>query len=408
MTCRLCCRFVTAPTLRLRGLTACQRETFDFRYKWKDRLVDGKYVLQGLQGSQIVWSEKNKTWSVTNMFGAGHSTLRLSEVKSEYPAGRLAWHLHLTDECGDSEETSKLLHLTSCGDDDFNCNDGTCVDIKTRCDLNNDCPDSSDEKNCTLLIKPPIYISYVAPPKPADHTKNTIEIKLTILNILNIDIVQSKIKVQFKLVMSWYDSRLHYKNLKASEYYNWISLESDIWYPVLVFHNTEEKENTLNDEKSVISILREGNNFSQSSLSWLENAHIYKGSENKLKLSRTYDVNFICNYNLFWWPFDTQHCTMNISVEDQNFLQLAHPDLIEWVGETEVDEYRFTTTKVSNETFEDKMLGICVKFTFKRNIFGAIMTIYIPSTLIVFVSYLTTIFNNKQWFGHIITINLTV
>ena len=99
---------------------------------------------------------------------------------------------------------------------------------------------------------------------------------------------------------------------------------------------------------------------------------------------------------------------MNISVEDQNFLQLAHPDLIEWVGETEVDEYRFTTTKVSNETFEDKMLGICVKFTFKRNIFGAIMTIYIPSTLIVFVSYLTTIFNNKQWFGHIITINLTV
>ena len=79
MTCRLCCRFVTAPTLRLRGLTACQRETFDFRYKWKDRLVDGKYVLQGLQGSQIVWSEKNKTWSVTNMFGARHSTLRLRE-----------------------------------------------------------------------------------------------------------------------------------------------------------------------------------------------------------------------------------------------------------------------------------------------------------------------------------------
>ena len=35
------------------------------------------------------------------------------------------------------------------------------------------------------------------------------------------------------------------------------------------------------------------------------------------------------------------------------------------------------------------------------------MTIYIPTTLIVIVSYLTTFFSNRQWFGHIITINLT-
>ena len=77
-------------------------------------------------------------------------------------------------------------------------------------------------------------------------------------------------------------------------------------------------------------------------------------------------------------------------------------------GAKEVEEYSFTNTEVSNQTFEDGMVGICVKLSFKRNIFGAIMTIYIPSTLIVFVSYLTTIFNNKQWFGHIITINLTV
>ena len=338
----------------------------------------------------------------------------LTAPQTEYPAGRLAWQVSLTEECEDrgqrtedSPLTSQVLHLTSCGDDDFNCNDGTCIDIRARCDLNNDCPDSSDEKNCTILIKPSSYIPYVAPPKPVNHHKNPIEIKLSILNILNIDIVQSKIKVQFKLMMSWYDSRLRYKNLKVSEYYNWINSEFKIWYPQLGFHNTESKESTVIDEKSVISVFREGNNFTHSPLESLENAHIYKGSENKLRLSRTYDVDFICNYNLFWYPFDTQNCRMNISVEDQNFLQLTHPGLIQWIGAKEVEEYRFTDTKVSNETFEDGEMGICVRFRFKRNIFGAIMTIYIPSTLIVFVSYLTTIFNNKQWFGHIITINLT-
>ena len=125
-------------------------------------------------------------------------------------------------------------------------------------------------------------------------------------------------------------------------------------------------------------------------------------------LSRTYDVDFICNYNLFWFPFDTQTCKMNFSIEDQNFLQLNHLPLVEWVGAKEVEEYSFTNTEVSNQAFEDGMVGICVRLSFKRNIFGAFMTIYIPTTLIVFVSYLTTIFNNKQWFGHIITINLTV
>ena len=103
-----------------------------------------------------------------------------------------------------------------------------------------------------------------------------------------------------------------------------------------------------------------------------------------------------------------QTCYMNISIEDQNFLQLVHPGPVIWLGDREAEEYIFTETIVTSETFIDGKEGICVEIKFKREIIGAFMTIYIPSTLIVFVSYLTTIFNNKQWFGHIITINLTV
>ena len=99
---------------------------------------------------------------------------------------------------------------------------------------------------------------------------------------------------------------------------------------------------------------------------------------------------------------------MNISIEDHNFLQLVHRGPVTWLGESKAEEYIFSGATVTNQTFYDGMVGICVMIKFKRDIVGAIMTIYIPSTLIVFVSYLTTIFNNKQWFGHIITINLTV
>ena len=108
------------------------------------------------------------------------------------------------------------------------------------------------------------------------------------------------------------------------------------------------------------------------------------------------------------YPFDQQTCYINISIADHNFLQLVHRDPVTWLGERKAEEYMFSGTTVTNQTFYDGMVGICVMIKFKRKIIGAIMTIYIPSTLIVFVSYLTTIFNNKQWFGHIITINLTV
>ena len=54
------------------------------------------------------------------------------------------------------------------------------------------------------------------------------------------------------------------------------------------------------------------------------------------------------------------------------------------------------------------MKGVSVKVVFKRNIFSHFMTVYVPTVLIILVSYLTTFFNNQKWFGHIITINLTV
>ena len=108
-----------------------------------------------------------------------------------------------------------LLHLTACGAESYNCHDGTCVDIKRRCDKKNDCPDASDEKNCTLLITSSSYQSHVAPNTPLDNEKNRIEILISILKILSSEVVENRIKILFSLSMSWYDSRLLFKNLKT-------------------------------------------------------------------------------------------------------------------------------------------------------------------------------------------------
>ena len=202
------------PTFILRGMSFCQTEHFDQKYKWTESLQDNRYVLQGLQGSRIAWTESNQTWTISSRFDREARTVYLQGSRTVYPGGLRAW---LTDHhCGfTTEKTEVLLHLTSCGEESYNCHDGTCVPLGARCDKNNDCPDASDEKNCTLLITNPSYDPHVAPTTSGDNVKNPIEISITILKILKTQIVENKIKIQFTLSMTWYDSRLLFKNLKV-------------------------------------------------------------------------------------------------------------------------------------------------------------------------------------------------
>ena len=95
-------------------------------------------------------------------------------------------------------------------------------------------------------------------------------------------------------------------DIQSAEYFNVVDpVQLELWIPTLGFHNTEAKQSTVSDADSSINIIKEGN-YSLSSLSSLENAEEYRGAENKINLTRTYDIHFICNYHLFWYPFDEQ------------------------------------------------------------------------------------------------------
>ena len=39
-----------------------------------------------------------------------------------------------------------------------------------------------------------------------------------------------------------------------------------------------------------------------------------KGRENPFVLNRVYDVDWICEYDMAWYPFDTQSCAMTFEV----------------------------------------------------------------------------------------------
>ena len=60
------------------------------------------------------------------------------------------------------------------------------------------------------------------------------------------------------------------------------------------------------------------------------NIYIFKGAENSIVMSRSYDTNFLCEYNMASYPFDTQICTMDftLNVVQIPFCQLKVENLV--------------------------------------------------------------------------------
>ena len=123
--------------------------------------------------------------------------------------------------------------------------------------------------------------------------------------------IEQILQLKFSLRMTWVDARLNFFNIKMKETMNVISMAelNKIWLPVIIFDNTEEGQITINDDKASATINRTGRGTgSDSSIS--EDIDIYRGSENSITLSRLYNIDFFCDYDMRWYPFDAQICFM--------------------------------------------------------------------------------------------------
>ena len=254
------------------------------------------------------------------------------------------------------------ISFTNCNDDQFTCDSGLCVDISDRyisgynapiqyrqilfaskdmvlnnitpysfddrgeysymfrCNSDPGCHDLSDEFDCQIINPGKSYQSFIAPP-PNNLTglmekKVEIDISADIVAILDIDEIASIFQVQFFLHFSWYDPRLIFFNLKEDSGLNALSPEEkqQIWVPALVFSNTENRLSTLVDEDSTVTIERRGT-YTVPDITELENRHFFSGSGNQITLTRFYNIRFLCYYNMNWYPFDLQTCSLILQMK---------------------------------------------------------------------------------------------
>ena len=218
-----------------------------------------------------------------------------------------------------------LLTMTACSQDQFTCNNGLCINILDRCNSRPDCFDLSDEFHCRKISPGTSYQRYIAPPPVNSTDKIVIDVSADIISILDINEISSIFQVQFFLHLTWHDSRLKFYNLKDDSGLNAPSPseKQQIWIPVLTFENTEDKPITEVDKKTSITVRKLGS-FSLSNVDDMENQQFFQGKDNSMTMTRFYNIRFICNYEMQWYPFDIQRCQLKLAMlgRSSDFAQL--------------------------------------------------------------------------------------
>ena len=177
----------------------------------------------------------------------------------------------------------KFHFILACTLDEYTCLDGACVHLDLVCDGISDCKDKSDELNCQSIRFDATYTNNQPPlslEAKFDKKKLQVHIEINILSVLELNEINSWMKLQLKLQMKWIDPRLKFANLKTEEQRNILSSEQKekLWVPLLIFENNKEKKKALFENDSIGDIiLTENASFHLSPLSSLIKTRIFNG-----------------------------------------------------------------------------------------------------------------------------------
>ena len=178
----------------------------------------------------------------------------ISEFEDEFPIGTNEWKLKKDDAICNQEKGTKLrLTLSQCYPDKFTCRSGHCIPLEDRCNVDYDCKDSSDERDCQTLQLNDDYIKELLPVSK-NQEPCIVYINVTISSFPEISTKHVKFTSDFYLNLRWNDLRLTYWDLDHDIVRNTIPKKDlqSIWYPKLIFTNSLGSQNPIDDKDGII------------------------------------------------------------------------------------------------------------------------------------------------------------
>ena len=177
----------------------------------------------------------------------------------------------------------------------------------------------------------------------------SIDLSFVMDTVLSVDEIHEEFYISFTMRTQWYDSRLKFNNLKQQEDLNVLTpgQHGKIWTPNLIFFNTKSKKKSSLQDGTIRVLLNNNYTFERADPSVSNNVYLFKGSENKLEISQVYDIDFICQYDMRRYPFDTQEChvDMVLTAVHDNFCQL-HVQNFSYTGNLDLRQYFIRSSSI--------------------------------------------------------------
>ena len=282
----------------------------------------------------------------------------------------------------------KLLKFTQCHDDEFTCHTyGHCISMTKRCDGQPDCPeeDGSDENECQMITLTKGYDKMFSQGKDAIN----VSISMLVSDIEEIDELKMEIMLKVEVTLKWFDSRLTFRNLKSTDFFNQLNPEeiNKIWTPSLLFRGSKGTYIKAEEDGNVW-VNRKGSK-QLNKLSELDEDYLYPGDENPIFMFSKMFVKLYCAFDLTMYPFDTQRCPIRLvrpnSFYNQFVMQWNEALITQHIELTEYDnhdELRYDNRNTSMTMVEVEII-LCRKLSYH------IVNIYIPTLCLIMIAGFT-------------------
>ena len=247
-----------------------------------------------------------------------------------------------------------------------------------------------------------------APPPFEDQTEIFINVSINIDKIIEINENEGFFTIKWTLMKKWHNSQLTYQNLKRNPNKNKMSADDTerMWKSWMVFENVQHKDDMKKtDEKHIMTIIpSEEFHFELSDKTNFRRTRLFKGDKNVIVHKKQYNVKWICDFDMTWYPFDNQICKM-IFIETEPLTTLI-PSSVSYSGPAELTKHIVKGLTICQT---DKMgrSVIIVEVVLGRPLFGTTLTVFMPTSILLVLSQMVRIFGQDHM-ETVIEVNLTL